>query len=120
MFEVIDGYAPNVVAVRAVGTISAADYADVLAPALDDATSGGAKARFLIELGPEFTGYAASGIAADAGLGLGHLAAFERIAVVTDVHWIRDAIGIFGRFIPGDVRLFAMAEAPAAEDWIRS
>lgn len=119
MFEVIDGFAPDVVAVRAVGTIRAADYAEVLAPALDRATADGAKARFLIELGPDFERYDASGMAADAGLGLGHLAAFERIAVVTDVRWVREAIGLFGRFIPGDVRLFAVAETEDARTWIR-
>lgn len=119
MFEIIDGFAPNVVAVRAVGSVSGADYETVLSPALERATTGDSKARFLIELGSDFTGYDASGIAADAGLGIGHLTDFERIAVVTDVHWLRDAIGIFGRLIQGDVRLFAVDEAEAARAWIR-
>jgi hypothetical protein len=74
----------------------------------------------LIVLGPDFEGYDASGVMADAGLGFGHMGSFERIAVVTDVGWIRDAIGLFAGMIPGEVRLFANAEAETATSWIRA
>ena len=67
-----------------------------------------------MELGADFEGYEASGIFADAGLGIGHLGSFERIAVTTDVHWIRDALGLFGGLIPGEVKVFPAAEAEAA------
>ena len=118
MFELIEGVGSGVVAVRAVGEISGSDYETVLAPAIEQATAGGRKARLLIELGDDFRRYEPSGIAADAALGLGHIGSFERLAVVTDVGWIRDAIELFGRLIPGEVRLFSNAESDAARGWI--
>ncbi len=120
MFELMDGFSTPVVAVRAVGRISGDDYTSVLAPAVAAATAGDQKARLLVILGPEFEGYDPSGIMADTTLGIGHLGAFERIAVVTDVAWIRDGIGLFAGLIPGDVRLFPNAETGAAMAWIAS
>ena len=120
MFELIGGFNEQVVAVKATGRVHGDDYRSVLEPAVTRATAGGRKARMLIVLGPEFEGYDPSGVVADAGLGFGDFGSFERIAVVTDVGWIRDAIGIFAGLIPGDVRLFRNAEEDAASTWIRA
>ena len=118
MFEPIDGLGERTVAVRATGRVSGDDYQRVLAPAVAAATAGGHKARLYIELGDDFEGYEAGGVAADAALGFGHLGSFERMAVVTDHRWIRDAVGLFGALIPGDVKVFPTGEAPAAREWI--
>jgi hypothetical protein len=117
MFVLMDGFPAQVVAARGVGRINGDDY-KVLAPAVAAATEGGRKARLLVILGPEFEGYDPSGILADATLGIGKLDAFERIAIVTDVGWIRDGIGLFAGLIPGDVRVFANAQTVDAEAWI--
>ena len=119
MYEVIDGFAEHVVAVRGRGRITGDDYREVLVPAVERATTGGGKARLLVELGPAFEGYDPSAMMADAGLGIGHLGSFERIAVVTDAAWIRDALGLFGGFVPGVLRVFSTTDADAAADWIR-
>ena len=119
MYEVIDGFAEHVVAVRGRGRITGDDYREVLVPAVERATAGGRKARLLVELGPAFEGYDPSAMMADAGLGIGHFGSFERIAVVTDAAWIRDSLGLFGGLIPGDVRVFSTIDADAAADWIR-
>jgi len=119
MYEVIDGFAEDVVAVRGSGRITGDDYREVVVPAVERATAGGRKARLLVELGPGFEGYDPSAMMADAGLGIAHFGSFERIAVVTDADWIRDALGLFGGLIPGEVRVFSTTDADAAEDWIR-
>lgn len=118
MFEVIEGFDERTVAVRASGKVTAQDYERVLRPLVDDATVGGGKARLYLELGPEFAGYEPSGMVADAALGLGHLGSFERMAVVTDVGWIRDALGLFGRLIPGEVRVFQTTATSDAREWV--
>ena len=106
------------VALRGTGTVTGDDYKTVLAPAIERATTGGRKAKLLLELGDGFEGYDPGAILADATVGGGHLGSFERIAVVTDAEWIRRAIQLFGGLIPGDVRLFSVAERTAARDWI--
>jgi hypothetical protein len=119
MLELIGGFDEGTVAVRGVGMVTAADYKAVLAPAIERATAGGAKARQLLELGSAFEGYDSSAMIADSTLGIGHFGSFDRIAVVTDAEWVRRAIQLFGGLIPGDLRLFADAEAADAQAWIR-
>jgi hypothetical protein len=119
MLELIDGYPETVVAVRGSGTVTGEDYADVLAPAVAQATADGRKARLLLELDEGFDGYDASALRADAGVGIGHFTSFERIAVVTDHDAIRTAVNVFGVFIPGEVRLFDVASAAEARSWVR-
>jgi SpoIIAA-like len=43
---------------------------------------------------------------------------FRRIAVVSDVGWIRDAVRLFAPFFPHDVRIFPSAELAAARTWL--
>jgi SpoIIAA-like len=118
MFETIDGFGDDVVALRGTGTLTAEDYRTVLAPAIERSTAGGRKAKLLLELGEGFEGYDPGAILADATVGGGHMGSFERIAVVTDAEWIRRAMQLFGGLIPGDVRLFSVADGNSARDWI--
>jgi SpoIIAA-like len=119
MLELMEGFPESVVAVRGTGTVTGDDYRDVLIPAVNRAATGGRKARLLLELGEGFEGYDAGAVRADAGLGIGHLGSFDRIAVVTDSDWLRHAVSLFGIFIPGEVRLFETDSAQDARDWIR-
>jgi hypothetical protein len=56
MLEPIPGAPPGVIAVRAVGTVSAVDYDNVIKPAIESVLAEHGKIRFVYELGPEFTG----------------------------------------------------------------
>ncbi len=118
MLQRIDGFDDNVVAVRAVGTVTADDYQSVLEPALEAAAAGGRKIRVLFELGEEFTGYDAGAMVEDTKAGLGSRGSFERIAVVSDVGWVRHAFGMFGGLMHGEVRVFANADEAEARAWI--
>ena len=120
MLEPIAGFKDEVVALRGTGTVSADDYRTVLAPAVSKATAGGQKARLLLDFGEGFEGYDAGALMADAGLGIGHMGSFERIAVVTDADWLRGAIHLFGGLIPGEVRLFTASQSPEAREWIEA
>lgn len=118
MFEPIDGLPEGVVGLRAVGRVTGNDYKVTLVPSIERATAGGGKVRLLLELGDRYEGYDPSAMAADAGLGIDHLRSFERIAVVTDIEWLRGAIHVFGPLIPGEVRLFATTDEADARAWI--
>jgi hypothetical protein len=54
----------------------------------------------------------------DARVGLRHLAGWERVAVVTDVAWIRASMALFALAMPGMVRMFDGGELDAAIAWI--
>lgn len=106
----------GVIGFEAVGEIHADDYRDVLRPAVDAAAAGGG-VRLVYVLGGEFTGYSAGASWEDAKLGLGHLEAWRRLAVVSDHEWVGHMVGAVGWLIPGDVRTFALADRAAAARW---
>ena len=54
----------------------------------------------------------------DLKVGMEHLLRWERAAIVTDVDWIRHTMRIFSFIIPGEVRVFPLAEVAQARDWI--
>lgn len=51
-------------------------------------------------------------------LGVEHPASWERIAVVSDVSWVDHLMKAFGWMIPGDVKLFSVAQLDDAKRWI--
>jgi hypothetical protein len=111
---------PGVVGIEARGEVTAADYRDVLVPAVEAARSASphGEVRMLHVLGDEFPDFSAGAAWQDAKLGLGRVGAWERIAVVTDTHWLRSSIHALGWMMPGEVRVFATGELDAARAWV--
>jgi hypothetical protein len=117
MFERITEAPEGVVALKAVGDVSARDYDDVLKPAVDAAIEKHGKIRLVIEFGPEFDGYSAGAAWEDLKFGAGHLSKFARCAVVTDDGMLGGAVRAFGVLMPGDVKVFPAAERAQALTW---
>jgi len=118
MIEAISGLPENVVGFEAVGEVSADDYRDVLVPIAEAALKKGGKVRLLYVLGERFDGISAGAMWQDTKLGLEHLGAWEKMALVTDVEWIGHTVKAFGWMMPGEVRVFPVAERAAAEAWV--
>ena len=114
MMEPIAGAPAGVIAYRAVGTVSAEDYTGVLQPAIAAAAAGSSGVRIVIELGDAYDGYSAGAAWEDLSLGSKHLSEWHRCAVVTDHRALGDAIRVVGALMPGDVRVFPVAERQAA------
>lgn len=118
MIEVLNEFPENVVAFAAKGRVSRQDYESVLVPGLEQALRRPGKVRCYYELGPEFSGMDAGAMWEDFKIGAGHLTRWERVAVVTDLDWIRHAMSIFGFLVPGEFRVFATRDAADARRWI--
>lgn len=118
MLERIRGLPENVLGLEARGEVTGADYESVLIPAVDEMLARRKSIRFLYHLGNEFTGFDAKAMWDDAKVGLRHLAAWERVAVVTDVAWIRTAVKMFAFVMPGQVRIFSNSELAGARQWL--
>jgi hypothetical protein len=50
-------------------------------------------------------------------VGVEHLRAWKRIAVVTDIEWVDHMITLFGWMTPGEVRHFPLAQRDEAVAW---
>ena len=118
MIERIQGLPEKVLGFTAKGEVTGADYESVIIPAVEQMLAQHAKIRLLYHLGPEFKGFDARAMWDDAKIGLQHLTAWERVAVVTDVGWIQAAMKAFGFVMPSNVRIFGNQELVEARQWL--
>jgi stage II sporulation SpoAA-like protein len=112
MIEMLEDFPEEVVAVVARGWVTRRDYGEVLVPAVEAAFRRGNKLRCYYELWREFLGVDAGAVWEDFWIGFGHLSGWERVAVVTDVNWIRLAINAFRLLVPGEICSFQPARRP--------
>jgi len=120
MVERIEGMPAGTIGFKVVEKLTGDDYREQIEPALGEAAARG-EVRLLFEIDAGF-GMDAGALIEDAktGLksGLGHMKAWKRTALVTDVDWIRKAIKAFGFMAPGEVRAFEPGELGAAKAWV--
>jgi hypothetical protein len=107
----------GVIGFEAVGEVHADDYRDVLRPAIVAAAEAGG-VRMVYVLGSEFTGYSAGAGWEDTKLGIEHVRAWERVAVVTDIEWVEHLVGGFSWMVPGELRRFALTDLAPAVQWV--
>jgi hypothetical protein len=119
MFELIEGLPPDVLAIEASGTVTNCDYRNILMPKAEALMAKG-PIRMLYVIGKEFKAFELDALWDDASFGFSHWRDFRRIALVTDHAWINASVNMFKPFFPGEVRLFKLAELPAAKEWIAS
>lgn len=118
MIEQLTGFPENILAFACHGHVTRPEYEGVLIPAVERALQQHEKVRLYYEIGSDFEGIDPSAVWADVKVGMGHLARWERIAVVTDVLWIENTMKVFSFLLPGAMRIFPLADAAAARDWI--
>jgi len=118
MIEVQPGPNESTLEVRMSGKLTAEDYETVLSPALKAALEKTDRVRVLVEFSPRFEGFDAGAFWSDAKLGLSHWRGFDRLAVVTDVDWIKTSMNLFGFAMPCPVQVFDLDELDEARRWL--
>ncbi|MCC4768706.1 STAS/SEC14 domain-containing protein [Methanosarcina sp. DH2] len=118
MIEIIQGLPENVVAVTVSGILTGEDYDRVLVPAIEDKAQKYGKIRLLYQLSEDFEGFTDDAMLEDARFGIRHITEFEKIAVVSDVEWIINAVKVFKLVIPGSVRTYRNKDLSEAKAWI--
>ena len=86
------------------------DYEQVLVPAIEHQRDTQGKIRFVYVLGERFDGWTLGALWDDAKLGMKDIRTWERIALVTDKEWLHHTVKALGWMVPGDVRVFGVAE----------
>ncbi|MGP7995843.1 MAG: STAS/SEC14 domain-containing protein [Streptosporangiaceae bacterium] len=116
MIKELGGLPSGVIGLEASGQLTAEDYRDVVGPALNRAVASGV-VRFLVVV-PEFSGMSGGALWEDLKVGTGHLRAWQRIALVTDIHWMDQMTTLFGTMAPGQIKRFPLARRDQAIAWL--
>jgi hypothetical protein len=121
MVERLSDMPPGTLGFRASGEIERDDYDELLGPALREAVESGDGLRTLYviedldEIEPGAL-WADSKLGFD--LGVRHHDAWVRSAIVTDIAWMARASKLFAWMIPGEARVFPLAELEQAKAWV--
>ena len=121
MIERIADMPPGTLGFRCAGDIERGDYDRVLAPELKRAVEagGGLRTLYVIE---DLDEIEPSALWADSKLGFDvgvrHREAWVRSAIVTDIEWMARASKLFLWMIPGEARVYPLAELDQAKAWV--
>ena len=115
MIKELSDMPAGVIGFEATGKLRAEDYRDVVLPALERASAAG-EVRFVVVI-PEFGGMSGGALWQDLKVGIEHLRAWKRIALVTDIEWMEQMTSLFGWMTPGEVRHFPLAQRDEAIAW---
>lgn len=118
MIEPMKDLPDNVLGFVCHGEVTREDYEAVLIPAVEKVLADHDTVRLYYETAADFEGIEAAAVWEDMKVGMSHLRRWERFAVVTDVEWIRHAIGLFSFLMPGELRVFPSTEVAQAREWI--
>ena len=114
----LEGFPRDVIALRFSGLITSADYTASLVPLIDAAAKDHDKLKLLCVLDQYFDGYSAGAMWDDMRFGFSHLTTFSKLALVTDIEWIRKSAKLFGSLMPTEVMVFDVEELDDAKRWI--
>ena len=118
ILTIINDLPDSVLGVSGEGKITGKDYENVLIPAIAEKFETSKKLRMLYHLGVNFTGFDLSAMLDDAKMGMKHLSAWDRIALVSDHEMINTFAKFFGHMLSCELRIFKNAEMGEAKKWI--
>jgi hypothetical protein len=118
MIAQLSGFPDDVLAFGYSGHITKADYDVVLLPAVRAALARSKGIRIYCENSTDFSGFEPGAVWEDLKIGLGHLTRWDRVAVVTDVHWLEHTTRFISFLVPGQIKTFPASHAAEARAWV--
>lgn len=118
MIEQLKDFPANVMAFVCKGRVTKEDYETVLVPAVSAALKKHDKVRLYYETAGDFSGIDPGAVFTDFKVGMEHFTRWERIAVVTDVDWIKHTMQFFSFMMPAQMKIFPLSQAATARTWI--
>ncbi len=118
MINLIKELPDHVVGLLADKQITRQDYTETVTPAVKAALEKHEKVSIYYEIGAGFTGVDFGAGFEDLFLGVSHLTRWKRIAIVTDVEWMKKGATFFGHMIPAKFKTFPTNERKQALAWI--
>lgn len=117
MIRLLQGFPDDVLAVEGTGEISADDYRNVLIPAALEMMKRHKYLRLYCHIVPGAT-ITPGAVWEDTKIGIGHWGESGRMAIVTDIGWIHDAVAMFAPFYHHPARAFSNQDDAKAREWI--
>jgi hypothetical protein len=118
MLTIIDGLPDHVIGLRITDKLRAEDYEQQLIPLVNEKLKDHHKLDLLCCIEGEWKGMEVGAVWQDLRLGLGRIGHWARMAIVSDIKWMENAIKLFRVFSPGELRHFGSNDYEAAREWV--
>lgn len=118
MLTLIDGLPDHVIGIEITEKLRADDYLNQLIPLINEKLARHDKLDLLWQIKSEWPGMEAGAAWQDMRLGLGKLGHWARMAVVSDIAWMKTSINLFKVLWPGELRHFPNEEFDKAKEWV--
>lgn len=118
MIELLAGFPNDILGFAYKGHVTKADYETVVIPAVVKALETRKKLRLYFALQSDFSGIDAGAVWEDLKAGISHLTRWERVAVVTDIHWVEQTMRFVNILLPCPMKTFPTSEDAQARVWI--
>jgi hypothetical protein len=115
---VMQGLPDDVIGISVAGVIEARDYEETIVPLIEAKLAAHGKVKLVYRIGPEFEAFTPGAVWSDTRVGIKHLTRFSKVAVVSDIGWIRHAVRVFAPMIPAEVHVFPDGALADAKAWI--
>lgn len=117
MIEIMQGLPENVIGVIYNGTVTGKDYDDVLIPIFKEKLKKYGKLRLLYQINTGISHFAWSSYLEDAKVSW-HLFSFEKVAIVSDIHWVDELVKLFAFMMPMPTKAFTGDKLDEAKAWV--
>jgi len=118
MFEIIEDMPDGTVGLAAKGAVTPADCEHTLLPLVANHSTSQAHAPMLLLFGSDFEDFVTSALGNGSEFAFKHWRDVGRLAVVSDVPWVRKAVWLFAPFMRGNIRVFHDYEIEQAKTWV--
>jgi SpoIIAA-like len=121
MIENVTDLPPGTLGFSAAGKFTSDEYRQMIEP-IYAALERGEKLNIYFELADDFEGLDLGAVLQDmkaaGSVGSKHRSSWQRMALVTDMDWVRHGASVFGWLAPGELRLFDLSERDKARAWM--
>jgi len=119
MIKKIDRLADGIIGFHASGVVTKEDYVDTIVPTVEKALAQHDKISVLYVIDDDFDHYAWQAMIEDGKIGFKHPFGWDKIALVTDVDWMINAVKYMGPLIPFNIKRYPMCELESAKKWLQ-
>ena len=120
MIEIMPESNGSVLAVKATGILTDADYKHSFVPKIKEIVSQSSSIRVLLYMTEDCSGWQLHAAWDDSLFGFPHRGDFEKVAVVSGPKWVVWAANIRAHLLRGEVKTFAEEQLQEALSWVIS
>ncbi len=118
MIKEIKNLKDNVIGFHASGIVTKEDYTQVIIPQIENTLKSQDTLNVLYVIDKDFDHYAWQALLEDTKIGIMHPLSWEKIAIVTDVEWMLNAVKYLSPLIPFKIKTYSSTQLNEAKQWL--